>query len=100
MSLSRQKIDLDAAHEHLSTLEAWSINPDGKLEKNYEFADFTQAMAFINGVAEHADALDHHPELFNVYNRVDIQLVTHDADGLTEYDFELARRCDEVAQTL
>ena len=69
----------------------------GKLHRELTFADFTGAFAFMSDVAREADALDHHPEWFNVYNRVVIDLTTHDASGITSLDFELARRAEEHA---
>jgi 4a-hydroxytetrahydrobiopterin dehydratase len=61
------------------------------------FADFAQAFAFMTEVAREAEALNHHPEWFNVYNRVVIDLTTHDASGITALDFELARRAEDLA---
>lgn len=66
------------------------------IKREIEFEDFLSAIAFINELAPHAEELDHHPELFNVYNRVEITLTTHDADGVTPLDFELARRIDAI----
>lgn len=66
------------------------------IKREIEFEGFLQAIAFINDLAPHAEELDHHPELFNVYNRVEITLTTHDADGVTALDFELARRIDAI----
>jgi 4a-hydroxytetrahydrobiopterin dehydratase len=82
--------------QRLATLPGWSVKA-GKLHRELTFADFTQAFAFMTEVAREADALDHHPEWFNVYNRVVIDLTTHDAGGLTSLDFELARRAEELA---
>jgi 4a-hydroxytetrahydrobiopterin dehydratase len=80
----------------LSALPGWSVS-DGKLHRSLAFADFAQAFAFMGDVAREAEALDHHPEWCNVYNRVVIDLVTHDAGGITTLDFELARRAEEAA---
>ena len=66
------------------------------IKRTLEFEDFLSAIAFINALAPHAEELDHHPELFNVYNRVEITLTTHDADGVTALDFELAGRVDAI----
>ena len=82
--------------QRLSGLPGWSVKA-GKLHRELTFADFTQAFAFMSDVAREADALDHHPEWFNVYNRVVIDLTTHDAAGITTLDFELARRAEEHA---
>jgi 4a-hydroxytetrahydrobiopterin dehydratase len=82
--------------QHLAALPGWRLE-GGKLHRELSFADFTQAFAFMTEVAREAEALDHHPEWFNVYNRVVIDLATHDAAGITTLDFELARRVEELA---
>src|SRR5687768_14103087 len=82
--------------QRLAALPGWRVE-GGKLHRELTFADFTQAFAFMSDVAREADALDHHPEWFNVYNRVVIDLATHDAAGITTLDFELARRVEELA---
>jgi 4a-hydroxytetrahydrobiopterin dehydratase len=82
--------------QRLAALPAWTVK-DGKLHRELTFPDFTQAFAFMTDVAREADALDHHPEWFNVYNRVVIDLATHDAAGITTLDFELARRAEDLA---
>ena len=81
----------------LATLPGWSI-AGGKLHRELTFADFAQAFAFMGEVAREAEALQHHPEWFNVYNRVVIDLTTHDAGGITSLDFDLARRAEEHAR--
>jgi 4a-hydroxytetrahydrobiopterin dehydratase len=81
----------------LAALPGWSVKA-GKLHRELTFADFTQAFAFMSDVAREADALDHHPEWFNVYNRVVIDLSTHDAGGITTLDFDLARRVEDLAR--
>jgi 4a-hydroxytetrahydrobiopterin dehydratase len=83
--------------QRLAALPTWTVK-DGKLHRELTFPDFTQAFAFMTDVAREADALDHHPEWFNVYNRVVIDLATHDASGITTLDFELARRAEDLAR--
>lgn len=86
----------DAERERLlPTLEGWAPDAtrDG-IRKSYRFADFTQAFAFMTRVALLAEKADHHPEWSNVYNRVDILLTTHDADGLSMRDIDLANAID------
>lgn len=73
----------------LQTLEGWTLQ-EGKLAATYQFADFVTAFSFMSGVALIAERMGHHPEWFNVYNRVDVQLTTHDAGGITGKDFALA----------
>jgi 4a-hydroxytetrahydrobiopterin dehydratase len=79
----------------LPTLDGWVPDAarDG-IRKTYRFADFTEAFGFMARVALLAEKADHHPEWFNVYNRVEILLTTHDADGLSMRDVELARKID------
>lgn len=79
----------------LPTLDGWTADGarDG-IRKSYRFADFTQAFAFMTRVALLAEKADHHPEWFNVYNRVDILLTTHDANGLSMRDISLAQAID------
>lgn len=64
----------------------------GKLQRSFEFPDFSAAFGFMTRAALIAETLDHHPEWSNVYNRVEIQLTTHDAGGISQLDFELALR--------
>ncbi|MDX2274087.1 MAG: 4a-hydroxytetrahydrobiopterin dehydratase [Hyphomonadaceae bacterium] len=82
----------------LAQLPTWSvvIGRDA-IFKQFRFADFNQAFGFMTQAALYADKHDHHPEWSNVYNRVDVTLTTHDADGVTEKDVALARFMDEAA---
>jgi len=82
--------------QRLSALPGWLVK-ESKLRKTFTFADFVQAFAFMTDMARDAEALNHHPEWFNVYNRVVIDLTTHDASGITALDFELARRAEDLA---
>ena len=70
------------------------------ITKTFRFADFNEAFGFMTRVALMADKLDHHPEWFNVYNRVDVTLATHDADGVTELDVRLAKMMDSAAKVV
>jgi 4a-hydroxytetrahydrobiopterin dehydratase len=83
---------LDAA---LASLPGWHVR-GGKLLREFRFADFGQAFAFMTRVAAAAERLDHHPDWSNAYNRVTVALVTHDAGGLTALDVELARQISEL----
>lgn len=90
------RIGADAA---LAQLPHWT-KAEGAREaifRSFRFADFNQAFGFMTRVAIRAEQLDHHPEWFNVYNRVEVTLTTHDADGVTELDVTLARFMDEAA---
>ena len=77
----------------LVALPGWNRAGDG-IERSYKFADFTHAFAFMTRVALLAEKADHHPEWFNVYNRVDVRLTTHDAGGLSARDVALATAID------
>lgn len=70
---------------------------DGKLHRRFEFTDFAQAFAFMTRVAAEAERLDHHPDWSNSYNVVEIDLVSHDADDVTDKDHELAALIDQAA---
>lgn len=80
-------------------LEGWKPSEDGRdaIVKAILLQDFSQAFAFMTRVALKAEALGHHPEWFNVYNRVEILLTTHDADGVTDLDVQLAQFIDEIS---
>ena len=85
-------LTLDERALALAELEGWSkVEGRDALESSFSFADFSEAFAFMTRVAMHAEKSDHHPEWFNVYNRVDVTLATHDAGGVTERDVRLAR---------
>lgn len=76
----------------LAELPAWTLREDGRaIVRTFRFGNFSEAWAFMNRVALYAEKADHHPEWFNVYNRVDVTLTTHDADGLSARDAEMAR---------
>lgn len=89
------KLDDETIQSRLGDLDGWSRDGD-KIERKLEFDSFMDAIAFINRIAPLADEADHHPELFNVYNRVELVLTTHDAGGLTAKDFALAAQIDAV----
>ncbi|MDC8452830.1 MAG: 4a-hydroxytetrahydrobiopterin dehydratase [Candidatus Nitrosotalea sp.] len=74
----------------LSGLQGWSI-VNGKLHKDFVFDDFIEAFGFMCKAAIHIEKMNHHPEWFNVYNKISVDLVTHDAGGITQNDIALAR---------
>ena len=82
----------------LSQLQGWTaVSGKDAISKTYLFADFNAAFGFMTRVALKADKLDHHPEWFNVYNRVEVVLTTHDADGVSDLDVTMAKFMDAVA---
>ena len=92
------KLTGEARTEALQGLDGWS-EVDGRdaIRKTFQFKTFNQAFGFMTRAALKAEQMDHHPEWFNVYNRVDVTLATHDAGGVTEKDVALARFMDEAA---
>ena len=93
----RQRITGAARTEALASLPAWTeVQGRDAITRRFTFADFNEAFGFMTRVAIKAQEMNHHPEWFNVYNRVDVTLSTHDADGLTERDIELALFIDRA----
>jgi 4a-hydroxytetrahydrobiopterin dehydratase len=80
----------------LEKLPGWSI-AQGKLHRVFEFRDFRQAFAFMTGVALAAEAMNHHPDWSNSWNKVVIDLMTHSVGGLTKNDFDLAAQIQKIA---
>jgi 4a-hydroxytetrahydrobiopterin dehydratase len=80
----------------LANLSNWSVVA-GKLHREFRFTDFVAAFGFMTRAALVAERMNHHPEWFNVYNRVIVDLTTHDAGGISHLDFELAARMEELA---
>ena len=93
MRKALDKTELDAA---LQRLPEWKV-VEGKLAREFRFRDFADAFAFMGACALRIHALDHHPEWSNVYSTVKVQLVTHDAGGITTRDVELAGIMEETA---
>ncbi|TFH03488.1 MAG: 4a-hydroxytetrahydrobiopterin dehydratase [Nitrosopumilus sp.] len=85
MRLSSEKIS-----EKLKNLPGWIIKEE-KLHKDFEFEDFNHAFGFMTRAAMHIEKMNHHPEWFNVYNKITVDLMTHDAGGITQNDIELAK---------
>ena len=90
-------LDAAACQAALASLPGWQLDATrGAIRRSFRFADFGQAFSFMTALALHAERHDHHPEWFNVYNRVDITLTTHDAGGLTALDLAFARQADAL----
>ena len=94
-----QKLSDSELRNALSALPEWRI-VDGKLHREYKFADFVHAFGFMTTAALAIEKMNHHPEWFNVYNQVRVDLTTHDAGGITAKDVELAGLLDRTAKKL
>ena len=87
-----EKLELKERNKILKTLKDWKkTRGRDSIEKNYIFKDFTSAFSWMTRIALIAEKMDHHPEWFNVYNKLVIDLMTHDASGITENDTKLAK---------
>lgn len=94
-----QKLTDSEVQEALAGLSGWSVVA-GKLHREYRFPDFIHAFGFMATSALAIEKMNHHPEWFNVYNRVTVDLTTHDAGGVTERDVKLAQTLEETANKL
>lgn len=94
----REKLSGPARQSALAGLEGWQeVEGRDAINKSYRFRSFGEAWAFMSRVALLAEKMDHHPEWFNVYARVDVTLTTHDAEGVTELDVKMAATMDRYA---
>lgn len=96
MELELRRLSDDEIALALAGLDGWQL-VDGKLSREFEFGDFVEAIGFMMRVAIWAEGLNHHPEWSNVYKTVRVDLQTHDVDGISPYDFELAAKMNELA---
>lgn len=94
--MARQKLTDPELQSALAQLPHWTIQ-NHKLHRDFQFADFPHAFGFMATAAVYIEKRNHHPEWFNVYNRVSVDLTTHDAGGVTSNDVELARLLDSIA---
>jgi 4a-hydroxytetrahydrobiopterin dehydratase len=96
--MKREKLERKAIEEVLEGLDGWSLGDGGtSITRSYKFKNFVEAFGFMTESALAAEKLDHHPEWFNVYSKVDVTLSTHSAGGLTELDFKLAGLMEKAA---
>lgn len=93
----RGPLSAEDLNRALQTLGGWTVQ-NGKLHRELSFGDFTEAFGFMTRVAFLAERLNHHPEWFNVYGRVVIDLTTHDAGGISPKDVEFARGVNALAR--
>lgn len=94
-----QQLNDEEIQASLATLDGWQSDGTA-IWKEYEFADFTTAMDFMNRLAVEANKLNHHPDWSNSYNKVTIRLTSHDVGGLTDHDFALARAAEAIKSQL
>ena len=95
-----KKLEAGARTTALKDLSNWhEVQGRDAITRKFEFKNFNEAFAFMTRTALLAEKMDHHPEWFNVYNRVDVTLTTHDADGVTELDVKLATFMDMAAKS-
>ena len=90
------KLTQDEVQARLPSLPGWTLK-DEKLHREYQFANFVEAFGFMASVALVAEAKNHHPEWFNVWNKVIVDLTTHDAGGISQRDFSLAEEMEKLA---
>lgn len=93
---SNKLLSTNELEKALTTLPGWTVE-NQKLHAQFQFADFVAAFGFMSSLALVAESLGHHPEWFNVYNRVTIDLTTHDAGGITELDLKFATKANQLA---
>ncbi len=91
-----EKLDNAAINERLGSLPGWEL-AEGKLHRDFKFPNFVEAFGFMTSAAIEAEKMNHHPEWFNVYSKVAVDLMTHEAGGITELDFELAERMNALS---
>ena len=90
------KLTDDEIASRLSSLDGWSLE-GGKLHREFRFANFVEAFGFMTRAAIEAESMHHHPEWFNVYSKVAVDLTTHEAGGISELDFRLADMMNSLA---
>ncbi len=90
----RKKLSDSEIQENLAQLSGWNIE-NGKLHKHFQFQSFVEAFGFMTKAALAAEAMNHHPEWFNVYNKVTVDLSTHDLGGISSWDVKLAKKMEE-----
>ena len=94
--MAAKKLSDAQIQANLEQVDGWTIE-DGKLHKEFQFDNFVSAFGFMTQLALVAESMNHHPEWFNVYNRVTIDLTTHDAGGISDLDFQWAKQADAIS---
>ncbi len=94
-------IDPTILSTRMEALPGWKLDEEQRaISRTFRFSDFAQAFGFMSQMAIVSEKMDHHPEWFNVYNRVEVRLTTHDANGLTTRDMDWATRADSAFKTV
>jgi 4a-hydroxytetrahydrobiopterin dehydratase len=93
--MQREKLESGEIARRLSELKGWSED-EGKLKRRYKFGNFTESLEFVNKVGALAEAADHHPDIRFGWGYADIEITTHDRGGVTDFDFALAKKIDEI----
>ncbi len=94
--MARRRLSDAEIQTALTNRPGWAV-VEGKLHREYRFQDFVQAFGFMASAALVAEAMNHHPEWFNVYSTVRVELNTHDVGGISQLDFDLAEKMDALA---
>lgn len=93
--MERKKMNAEEAQRHAASTNGWRVDSDA-LGKRFEFKNFAESLAFVNKVGEIAEAADHHPDITFGWGYAELRTTTHDRGGITDVDFELVRRIDEI----
>ena len=96
MKIKRRLLSEPELRAAVKKLPGWKIQ-NGKLHREFKFGSFPEAFGFMASVAIEAEAMNHHPEWFNVYNKVVVDLVTHDLNGISTFDIQLAKKMNSFA---
>lgn len=88
-------LTIEEVNHYLESLDDWGLDNDA-IKREWIFKDFTEAIDFINMIAVIAEKNNHHPEIYNVYNRVSLRFNTHDAGGITEKDIKIAKEINKL----
>ena len=96
--MAAHKLNQEELRASLEQISGWEVKSE-KLHREFKFADFAHAFGFMTTAAIFIEKMNHHPEWFNVYNRISVDLTTHDAGGITEKDVKLARLLDSIYST-
>ena len=95
MEENYRKLDDEEINEELSKLDKW-VKDENKIKRTFEFKDFADAFTFMTRMAIEIEKINHHPEWFNVYNKIDVELTTHDIKGISNFDFKLAKIMNNI----